>query len=216
MFKRMAAGAMAFAAIAGSTVAASTPAVAAPVDVVPSGAVTLDVASVNGSGCPRGTASVDLAEDKKAFTITYSAFEAATGRDANSREFRKNCQLALDVNVPQGFTWAIYSADYRGFASLSDGATGYQSANYYWQGHSNEYRSENQIDGEYEGNWRFTDRAETIDFLPCSQKRNLNINQELRVKGSNSDKKKKTTSLMTLDSTDVDVSTVFNIAWRRC
>ena len=48
--------------------------------------------------------------------------------------FRKNCQLNLIVHVPAGFTYAIASVDYRGFASLQRGASGMEKASYYFQG----------------------------------------------------------------------------------
>ena len=60
-------------------------------------------------------------------------------RSASAREptdFRKNCQLNLRVNVPQGFTYGIAQADYRGFAHLERGAYAIQKANYYFQGMS--------------------------------------------------------------------------------
>jgi hypothetical protein len=212
MFKFIATGVMALAAVAG----ASPAAVAAPADDVPQGAVTVKLAGLNGSGCPRNSAFVDVSRDKKAFTITYSKFTAATGRKAGVADFRQNCQLALSVNTPAGFTWAIYSADYRGFASLSRGASGLQSANYYWQGSSDDQRSTHRLNGGFEGNWKFSDRAHAVSYLPCGQKRNLNVNQELRVTGGPSDRARKTASVMTMDSTDVDVSTVYNIAWRKC
>jgi hypothetical protein len=91
--------------------------------------------------------------------------------------------------------------------------TGLQSANYYWQGESDDVQSEHRINGRYDNNWKFTDRAATLSFLECGLKRNLNVNQELRLTGGNSSQP---ASLMTMDSTDADVSTVFNIAWKKC
>ncbi|GAA3114713.1 hypothetical protein GCM10020254_71550 [Streptomyces goshikiensis] len=90
----------------------------------PPGRITVDVVGVNGSGCPQGTASVATASDNTAFTVTYSDYLAQAGAGSGGTEFRKNCQLALQVHVPQGFTYAIARADYRGFAHLQRGAFG--------------------------------------------------------------------------------------------
>ncbi|KJK55093.1 DUF4360 domain-containing protein, partial [Saccharothrix sp. ST-888] len=78
--------------------------------------IVIDVATVNGSGCPAGTAAIAVSPDNTAFTVTYSNYLAQVGVGANPTDFRKNCQLNLDVHVPQGFTYAIAAADYRGFA----------------------------------------------------------------------------------------------------
>ena len=98
--------------------------------------IVINVATVNGSGCPAGTAAVAVSEDNTAFTVTYSDYLAQVGGDSDPTAFRKNCQLNLIVHVPQGFTYAIAEADYRGFASLQAGASGVQRASYYFQGSS--------------------------------------------------------------------------------
>src|ERR1043165_583151 len=84
--------------------------------------IIIDVATVNGSGCRPGTAAVAVSEDNEAFTVTYSEFMAQVGVGAQPTDFRKNCQISLKVHVPQGFTYAIAQADYRGFAHLESGA----------------------------------------------------------------------------------------------
>src|ERR671916_159064 len=95
----------------------------APNEVPPPNHITIDIVTVNGSGCPAGTAAVAVSEDNKAFTVTYSDFLAQIGVGAKPTDFRKNCQLNLRVNVPQGFTYGIAQADYRGFGHLERGAT---------------------------------------------------------------------------------------------
>src|SRR5215211_5992508 len=98
--------------------------------------IVVEVVTVNGSGCRPGTAAVAAAPDNTAFTVTYSEYTAQVGRGATPTDFRKNCQLSLRIHVPQGFTYAIASADYRGFASLQRGAYARQGANYYFMGQS--------------------------------------------------------------------------------
>src|ERR1700730_7734258 len=45
----------------------------------PPSAVVVTVVTVNGSGCPPGTASVALSPDNTAFTVTYSSYTALVG-----------------------------------------------------------------------------------------------------------------------------------------
>jgi hypothetical protein len=184
---------------------------------VPDGKITIDVATVNGSGCRPGTAEIAVAPDNTAFTVTYSEYLAQVGVGAKPTDFRKNCQLSLKVNVPQGFTYAIARADYRGFASLEKGATAQERANYYFQGSPQTVSSAHNLKGPLEGNWQASDVVdiEALVFAPCGAQRYLNINTELRVAAGKSDAKT-TTSFVTMDSTDGSISTIYQFAWKRC
>ena len=82
----------------------STPAHA---DAIPSERVTVDVVTVNGSGCKQGTAEVIVSPDNTSFWVIYSDYLAQAGKGAGATDFRKNCQLNLRVNVPQGFTYGM-------------------------------------------------------------------------------------------------------------
>ncbi|MGI5212447.1 DUF4360 domain-containing protein [Plantactinospora sp. CA-290183] len=191
---------------------ATEPALAPPPDKI-----TIEVVTVNGSGCPAGTVAVATAADNTAFTVTYSDYLAQVGVGARPTDFRKNCQLSLRVNVPQGFTYAIAQADYRGFAHLQRGATGMQRAGYYFMGTSpTAYRS-HSFAGPVSDNWQATDATEVVSlvYAPCGEVRNLNVNTELRVSAGTSNPAT-TTSFMAMDSTDGSVSTTYHFDWKRC
>lgn len=194
---------------------------AAPVQPEPVAAppdkITIEIVTVNGSGCRAGTAAVATAEDNTAFTITYSDYLAQVGVGARPTDLRKNCQLNLRVNVPPGFTYAIAQADYRGFAHLQRGATGQQRASYYFMGTSpTAYRS-HSFNGPISDNWQATDVTEvaSLVYAPCGEVHHLNINTELRVYAGTSDPTT-TTSFMAMDSTDGGVSTEYHFAWKQC
>jgi uncharacterized protein DUF4360 len=179
--------------------------------------IVIDVATVNGSGCHAGTAAVAVSPDNTAFTVTYSDYMAQVGVGASSTDFRKNCQLNLAVHVPQGFTYAIAEADYRGFAHLEKGASGIEKANYYFQGHSQTTAISHTLNGAYDDNWQNTDTTDVAQlvYLPCGESRNFNINTELRVSAGTSDPTK-TTSFMAMDSTDGSITTTYHWAWKTC
>ncbi|MFE0509963.1 DUF4360 domain-containing protein [Streptomyces sp. NPDC058964] len=185
-------------------------------DDPPPDKIVIDVATVNGSGCPQGTAAVAVSPDNTAFTVTYSDYLAQAGGNSDPTAFRKNCQLNLVVHVPQGFTYAIASADYRGFASLQSGATGVQRASYYFQGSSNTAFKNHPFGGPYNDDWQATDSTDWAQLVwaPCGVLRNFNINTELRVTAGSSAPGK--VSFMTMDSTDGDISTVYHLAWKEC
>ncbi|MEV6716057.1 DUF4360 domain-containing protein [Lentzea sp. NPDC051208] len=189
----------------------------APNETPPPDHITIDIVTVNGSGCPAGTAAVAVSEDNKAFTVTYSDYLAQVGVGARPTDFRKNCQLNLRVNVPQGFTYGIAQADYRGFAHLERGAYAIQKANYYFQGMSQNDSASHRYNGPHSDDWQATDQTElaAIVYSPCGEKRNFNINTELRVYPGSSNTAT-TTSFASMDSTDGAIDTTYRFSWRTC
>ncbi|WP_414715074.1 DUF4360 domain-containing protein [Stackebrandtia sp.] len=184
-------------------------------DNPPGDHIVIDVATVNGSGCPKDTAAVAVSPDNTAFTVTYSAYLAQAGGNSDPTDFRKNCQIDLNVHVPQGFTYAIASADYRGFASLEAGATALQKASYYFQGMPDTTTAEHPVSSPYADNWEYSDSTDVgqLVYKPCGEERNFNINTELRVSAGTDSSKK---SFIEMDSTDGDVNTVYHFAWKTC
>ncbi|MFI6287057.1 DUF4360 domain-containing protein [Streptomyces sp. NPDC051018] len=205
------------AAMMGSLLSAQS-ASAAPALATPGpNKVTIEVATVNGSGCRPGSAAVAVSEDNTAFTVTYSEYLAKVGVGATPTDFRKNCQLSLIVHVPQGFTYAISSTDYRGFASLQNGAIGTQKASYYFQGSPDTASRTHTFRGPLADNWQVTNvnTWPQLVWKNCGENRNFNINTELRVNAGTSDPRT-TTSIMAMDSTDGVIKSEYRFAWKTC
>jgi hypothetical protein len=183
----------------------------------PGDKIVIDLVTVNGSGCPAGTAAVAVAPDNTAFTVTYSKYLAQVGVGAGATDARKNCQLNVIVHVPSGFSYAIAETDYRGFGHLEAGATGVEKASYYFQGSQTTVGISHTFNGPLDDNWQATDKADLTAMVwsPCGALRNFNINTELRVNAGTSDPRT-TTSFMTMDSTDSAISTIYHFAWRNC
>jgi len=214
MFRKTTFGGAVLAAAAGLAAGALTPIAAHAAQ--PSGKIVIDVVTANGTGCPRGTTAVAMSPDNTAFTVTYSAFIAQVGGPVRPTDFRKNCQLDLNVHVPNGLTFAVIQVDYRGFGHLERGARGLEQANYYFQGQSQTQRVGHPFVGPMDRDWQATDLAALAArvYRPCGEERNLNVNTELRVSAGWSDPSR--TSFLTMDSTDTAISTVYHLAWRRC
>ncbi|MCK7627309.1 DUF4360 domain-containing protein [Streptomyces sp. RS10V-4] len=185
-------------------------------DDPPTGKITITVATVNGSGCRPGSAAVAIAPDNTAFTVTYSEYLAQAGGGSRPTDARKNCQIALNVHVPQGFTYAVARADYRGYASLAKGATGLEQANYYFQGQPETARRSHTFGGPSDANWQTSDETDVdaLVYAPCGEERYFNINTELRVDAKGADPA--ATSYMAMDSTDGSINTVYHFAWKQC
>ncbi|MEJ3748472.1 DUF4360 domain-containing protein [Actinomycetes bacterium KLBMP 9797] len=193
----------------------ATPA-AAPATTVASGppdGVSIDIIVANGSGCPAGTTSISIAPGNDAFTVTYRTFHAQAGAGAGAVDFRKNCQLNLQIRIPEGWTYAVAQIDHRGRAHLEPGATGIQRSSFYFAGVPATGAVTHQFAGPYDDAWAVTNVVEQAALIygPCGGERNLNINNEVRVSAGTSDPA--TNSSITMDST---TSGIYHFRWRQC
>jgi hypothetical protein len=209
---------LALLAAAGLALAVVAAPAVSPATAPPSEKITLDIKTINGSGCPAGTAdaSAEVAPDNSAFTVSYDNFVAKAGNGASPIDFRKNCQINVLVHVPQGFTFAIARVDYQGFAHLPAGSTGLEQANYYFSGQAATARIRHDFTGPFEGQWHTADVADvaTLVFAPCGESRNLNINAELRVDAGTA--AAGTTTFLEMDSEHASVRTIYQFAWKEC
>lgn len=185
----------------------------------PTDKLVIDVVTINGSGCPAGTAAIAVTPDNTAFTVTYSNYLAQVGPRALPTDNRKNCQINVVVHVPQGFTYAIAKVDYRGYAQLMPGASATQQARYYFTGQTPTSYAQHPFAGGTAGMddfWFASDEVSIggLVWAPCGALRNLNINTELRVNRGTSSAAN--TSYITMDSTDGDLSTVYHFHWAEC
>jgi hypothetical protein len=188
----------------------------ASADAPPADRIVLDVQSVNGSGCPPGTAGIAVLSDNTGFRVTYREFLARAGGSVDPTDFRKNCQLSLLVHVPQGFTFAIASAEYRGRARLESGASALQRTNYYFQGSPSNHYVDHSFAGPLSALWETRDVTPVAElvYAPCGEYRGLNVNTELRVDEGSQNANK--TSSMSMRSSEGNVDTIYNFHWKHC
>jgi hypothetical protein len=180
----------------------------------PEGAVSIDLVTVGGSGCPPGTAAVEVTSGNDAFVVTYGAYHAQVGVGARPTDFRRNCQLNIAVRVPDGYSYAINGVEHRGQARLAAGASGVQRSNYYYAGQTTNAFTEHRFTGPFDDDWQTIDEFDPalLIFSPCGIERNLNINTEIRAIAGTSDQAT-TNSSITMDST---TSSTYRFIWRTC
>ncbi|RLU79966.1 hypothetical protein CTZ27_36075 [Streptomyces griseocarneus] len=183
----------------------------------PPGSVTIDIATVNGSGCAQGVARVALSGDNTAFTLSSGSFTVRLGGGAQPTDRRKNCQVNLAVQVPQGYTYAVAGADLDGSANLAKGVTGTVRSDTYFQGGSATVTRSMRIVGPYNDGWQLSGNSDPADLLyaPCGGPRNLNINTSLQVDPGTADPAMAVGSLTLGDPFD-GADTVHRLVWKRC
>jgi hypothetical protein len=201
-------------ALAGLLVA-TVPAMAKTAAAAPTGKITIQSVIVNGSSCRPGTTAVAMAPDNTAFTVTYSAFLAQVGVGAKPSDAKAKCKLHVTVNVPAGYSYAINTADYRGFAALEPGASAIVRTGHRFQGDTAVKDVDHRLVGPIDDYWQATDVTSGLVYSPCGKQRKLEVGAEVTVDAGTSDPKS-TTSLVAMDSTDGSIETTYRFTWKAC
>jgi hypothetical protein len=153
--------------------------VPAPATSAPSSFKITNVVS-GGSGCPQGSIDVDW-KDSKLLPIYFSReFTAKVGSKTDVVESRKNCQINLKLEYEPGFSFAVYQADYTGWADLDGGVTGVVKSTYYFSGQQDQCSSSLSIQGPFHGKYYKQDDVALTAWSPCGSGEALfNVNSEV-------------------------------------
>ena len=175
--------------------------------------VRINGISFAGSGCPAGSVSQNLSEDAKAFTLLFDSYVAEAGPGMPLSLSRKNCQIAVDLRFRQGWSYTIFTVDYRGYARLDPGTSGQQLSSYYFQGQTKTGNLRSLFYGPTEKDYQIRDTLalDAMVWSPCGANRALNMNTQVRVAASGSKR-----ALLTIDSIDGELKHIYGIKWRRC
>lgn len=175
--------------------------------------VSINGISYAGSGCPAGSVSQVLSLDAKAFTLLFDSYVAEAGPGMPLSLARKNCQIAVDLRFPPGWSYSIFTVDYRGYARLDPGTSGQQISSYYFSGQAKTGNLRTNFYGPTERDYQIRDTLglDTVVWSPCGASRALNMNTQVRVTASGSRR-----ALLTVDSIDGELKQIYGIQWRRC
>lgn len=165
-----------------------------------------------GTGCPGGTASVALSPDGSSLSILFDSYtvEAAGRRTID----RKNCNIAIPIHVPQGYSYSVVALDYRGFLGLPYGGRAQLSVNYFLAGQGQGVRTVKNFTAADNGEYLKTDRLglESIVWTACGADTVLRSNTSLFAQtNSRGDQ-----ALATVDSVDVNAGIIYQLQWKRC
>ena len=176
--------------------------------------VTLGDPAVAGSGCPAGSIDYVLSPDKTSLSILFDDFIAEA--DAGGRD-RKNCDVAIPVKVPQGFSVSVIDMDYRGYAYLPRRSSARLTTEYFFAGQRGPRFTETlrgPMDDEYLINNSLIALAST--WSPCGKQVILRSRAAVNL----NNRRGRELAEMTVDSIDAAVDTRFAIkyylSWRRC
>ena len=168
-----------------------------------------------GSGCPAGSVAGNISSDRQAFTLLFDQYVAEVGPGVPYSMKRKNCQLNIALDYPQGWSFTLFTVDYRGYAALQRGVTGTQQSSYYFQGSSGTGRLRTNYRGPMDQDYQIRDTLTTsaLVWSPCGATRALNVNTEVRVDNSGYPN---ASGMMTTDSIDGQLRHLYGLRWQRC
>ena len=188
-----------------------------------------------GSGCPNGTVTESISDDRQAFTLIFDEFyaEVYDGKKMDTRF----CQINLTLHVPSGWQYSLATFDYRGYAYLEEGAAATQRASYYFtgDGQTTTFQTAIEHDGyDFDDIYQISDTIgmASVVWSPCGAERALNVKTQLQLtnkyhprnnpdayhKRRNRRGVKGAYGYMSTDSADGHIEQVirFGLWWRRC
>jgi hypothetical protein len=185
-------------------------------DPAVAGRVVIDIVAV--TGCPVGTAMVEVSPDNTSFRLWFSALQVQIGPHTSPVDARRTCQVALGIHVPAGYAYAIDRIQYGGYASLAPGAVFTQRARHYRSGQviDQPFRSHSWT-GPMADEWQAVDTftADELYFPECGTNPNLNAVLGLRLDAGTSNPATET-SFAALDSVDGPYGAVYHLQTRSC
>jgi hypothetical protein len=174
--------------------------------------VRLGSPEYGGTGCPAGSASVALSPDSKAISILFDQYVVEAG---GAKAFdRKNCNIAIPVHVPQGYSVAVMAIDYRGFVGLPSGARASLNVNYFLAGQGRGINTSKSFMGSLSSNYVKSDQLgiESIVWSGCGADTILRANTSMLVQSN----QRREQAMATVDSADIEAGLIYHIQWRSC
>ncbi|AEO70839.1 uncharacterized protein THITE_122459 [Thermothielavioides terrestris NRRL 8126] len=144
----------------------SPPGLTVPNDIVPQNVRVVGV-SLLGSGCPAGTADVQIDATKTLMEVTFSEYIVETGPDTRASDWRKNCKLTLNLEFDEGFQFATLTTDMSGFAEIPAGVRGQCTNTFDFTGISGQSSYSVELKGEVEGPFTLKADPDVVSWSPC-------------------------------------------------
>jgi hypothetical protein len=182
----------------------------------PSGIYVASI-TANGTGCPAGTWDAAISPDGKAFTVTFSNYEAMV--DPGQAFSIKDCTLGIDLKTPSGLSFAVTSFAYQGYSLLdSPGMNARQSAKYYFMGNPVPgVEQVSNMDGPYDDSYLFNDDVAVASLVwsPCGTTRRLNALTRLVLR-NNADKSGSGYLNTSTADGEIHHGFTFGLSWKTC
>ena len=165
----------------------------------------------SGQGCNRGVEAV-VSGDKQALTLLFDDFSAElTGRGQNRAS--RSCTVNIELSGTRGWSFIPLAVEYRGYADVDRGATGFQRAAYRVDSQRRRSLGTMNIPGEFADNYRRSVlvSGERDNWTRCSKRTRISLTTVVGVNGRN-----RKGGFVAIDSVDSETSQNLELAWKPC
>jgi hypothetical protein len=174
--------------------------------------ISIQSVTYGGTGCPAGSVGHSLSDDRTQLALVFDKFVAKSGPGIPVTEARKNCQLNINVRIPQGFSYSVGTFDYRGYVQLPSGVSAESKSTYYFQGEVTQASSSSRFAGPVAKDYLARDTLGIVAWMPCDGRVvPVNVNAQVRLTGPST-----ASAQITTDSIDGKVKHILGIQYRRC
>jgi len=173
----------------------------------------LGVPDYGGTGCPAGSASILLSPEQSTLSVLFDQYVVEAGSNGKSMD-RKNCNLAIPISIPQGYSYSVVSLDYRGFVSVPRGGQARLSVNYFLAGGGRGVSTSKIFRGPASEDYVKTDNLgiEAVVWSACGADTILRTNTSMLVQTN----RNLDDAMATVDSIDAQSGIIYHLQWRRC
>ncbi|POR33926.1 Uncharacterized protein TPAR_05885 [Tolypocladium paradoxum] len=174
--------------------------------------VKINGISLLGSGCPAGTADVQVDATGHLFEATFSTYEVETGPGTTPIDWRKNCKLTLNMEFDPGFQFSVLDTDMIGFAEIPAGAKGQCTNTFSFTGNgAQNVKYAINLPGKYSGNFDLQSHPGILSWSPCGGSTAiLNMNTACNISPTN------LPALIAVDHISGKLTVKFAVQWRSC
>jgi Domain of unknown function (DUF4360) len=193
-----------------ATSSLTTPAQAAPAEGTAPPNVTIEVMDVHGTGCSEDDVVLGVSPDRTVVTIMFSKMVVHAPNPI--RDTLRDCSINFQLNFPPGFTYAVVSSDYRGYAEVDEGASASHEARFHFQGETATTVASKTFAGPVADNFGYRQIVDKAVYAPCDD--DVPLNSYTRISataGPNGEK-----ADLSLDSIDTQAETRLNLNWSTC
>ncbi len=165
---------------------------------ISAGEATLPGISLLGTGCPANTGA-EAHWEGSALVVNFGKMVAEKGQGVSLLESRKNCAITLDLDVPDGLSYAIAAYVATGYDQLSDKDSRNFTLSNFFQGQGQTGTSSSESLGTSNHDFKLKHFNSDADIIwsPCNVQRAQTVNVALRI-GNGGDRE--ASSSATLDN----------------
>jgi hypothetical protein len=141
------------------------------------GSVTIQSIDYFGEGCGQGSVGSYISSDNLALTLAFDEFSVDLFDAPLTQRIAKDCQVNVNLNVPQGWSYGLFCVDFRGFADLESSVVAEQNATYRFDSQASKDLGTIKLKGPFAGDYEQIAAVpvNTIAWSPCGESQSTRL-----------------------------------------